>query len=281
MLNTPEISEATVWDPATGDERVADTGCLTAGYADERTLVRFFDDLTAGLFDLVTERRVPPQLDLDITGVTAAQISPQAGLVAIGHEDGSVTFYDRSGTEPFPPLQTPGAAYVESISDDGGLIVVTTLSDVGTVYDTHTGRSVAGPAPGLRTAKFGPDESSIFAATTDGHLVELAVPTLRPIGDPFPTLAAPGFNVNVSDDGRTVEVVDTSNNVTLYDTATRASLGDPFVLGEPAELLNAELAPSGRFTVLGTSDGVETWNLVPDHWRDAACTSKPRTWAKA
>ena len=272
LLTGAEIrSDYSVWDPLGGERLVDDPGYLLAGYSGDRTLVGFFEDLTAGQYDIDTQQRIPPEIELSISGVTNAIISPQAGLVAIGYEDGRVIFYDRSGTQPFPPLETPGAAYIQALSADGGLVAITSVSDTGTVYDTHTGREVAGPVPGLATAVFSADEESLLAGTSDGHLVELALPSLQAVSPPFPPLGSRGTNVNTTDDGRMVEVVDSNNSVTIYDTVTRTQLGDAFVLGPPADTLNAELAPNGEFIVLGTDHGVETWDLVPDHWRDAAC----------
>lgn len=260
-----------VWDPVTAEPLGDDPGYLLAGYSGDRTLVGFFDDLTAGQYDIDEERRIPPTIELSIAGVTGAVISPQAGMVAVGYEDGTVVFYDRSGTQPFPPLHTDGAAYVGAVSDDGRLVAVSSVSDIANVYDTDTGRVVAGPVTGVRWVEFGADDDTLFAATTDSRIVELDLPSLQPAGRAFPTLGAPGANLNISDDGSLVMVVDSSNRLTVFDAATRTPLGDPFVLGDPAEPLNGELAPNGQFVVLGTTDGAEVWDLVPEHWSETAC----------
>ncbi len=262
---------AQVWDPVSGRAIVEHIDMRLGGYTGDRTLLGLFSDLTAGLYDIDAGHRIPPPIEFDATGFVNAIISRQTGFVAVGREDGTIDFYAANGERPFPSIQADGAARIQALSNDGRLIFVASLSGQGSVYDTHTGELVAGPVSGVSAAIFRPDSEAVFVAANDGGLEELALPSLESIGEPFPDIKGVGLNLNISDDGRTLGVADLSNRYSVIDTASRSVIGDPIQLGSLVAAQNGELSPTGGFMVLSREDGVETWDLVPDHWRDAAC----------
>ena len=49
-----------VWDPQAGQRLLSDLPILAALFYGDRTLAAFFDDLTAGRFDLESQQRILP-----------------------------------------------------------------------------------------------------------------------------------------------------------------------------------------------------------------------------
>lgn len=268
-------SDWQLWDPRRGVRLAPLPDVVLAGFTGDTTLAAVFSDLTAGQYDIEAGRRVPPVIEFDAAGITGGIVAPDRGVLALGYEDGTVTFYDRSGGHPFPDLDTGAAAYVYALSPDGRLVAVGSVGDDVTVYETASGRVVAGPLTGVAVVEFSPVADHLFVSRVDGRLEEVALPSLEPVGAPFPP-GGVGLFMHVSADGSLLHVVDRSNHNTLVDVAARAPVGDRFVLAPPAQVQSAALDPNGEFIVLGRDDGVETWDLAPERWREVACRAAGR-----
>ncbi|MET0826527.1 MAG: AAA family ATPase, partial [Acidimicrobiales bacterium] len=130
----PIGGEFSVWDPQAGQRLLSDLPVLSALFSGDRTLAAFFDDLTAGQFDLESQQRIPPQLELSPGGVTAAVASASTDIRAVSYNDGRVLFFDRSGDADIPDLDLGVFAWVDDFSADGRRLTVRT-EDRFHVYD--------------------------------------------------------------------------------------------------------------------------------------------------
>lgn len=264
-----------IWDPRTGQLVDGDVPIVGGVYADDRLLAAYFADLTAGLYDIDRRRRVPPQFDLTSVGATEAVANADAGLLALGHEDGTVEFFDRTGASPYPTLRVDGVAQVQAISDDGGQVLVTSSIGSGAVYDTRTGQAVTGPLSGVVAAEFASGGAGLFVATEDSRIQELSLPELEPVGEPFPPLPSIAQDLSVSDDGRTLAATDFSRQALVFDAGARTQIGDdvPLASGDldPSLFTRSHLSADGSFLVAQGARQIETWDLEPEHWRRAAC----------
>ena len=140
----PIGGEFSVWDPQAGQRLLSDLPVLAALFSGDRTLAAFFNDLTAGQFDLESQRRIPPQLELSPAGLTGAVANASTGIFAVSYSDGRVLFFDRSGDADIPDLDLGVFAWVDDFSADGRRLTVRT-EDRFHVYDLATGEEVGEP----------------------------------------------------------------------------------------------------------------------------------------
>lgn len=271
----PSGTRWSVWDPRGRRLLVDDIPILLGGYAGDRLLVGYFEDGTAGGFDVDRGRRVPPEVELSLDESTGAITIPEIGLIALGHEDGVVDFFDRDGGRPYPAFDAGGWARVRAVSDDGSMVVVTSETDAATVYATADGSVVAGPVEGFQMGEFTADDKGLYLATEADGLREVSLPNLEPVADPFPPLPASINNLTLSNDGRLLSASDISGRLRIHDVATRIQLGDDILLGpqdgDPTITGIGDMAADGTYAVIEGADGIEAWDLEPDLWREVAC----------
>ena len=77
--------------------------------------------------------------------------------------------------------------------------------------------------------------------------------------------------MDVSLDGRTLLNVGRNNRLTLYDLTRDIVLGEPIVSGIVG-VRGGYLGADGKTLVVASRDGVQLWDLVPEHQALAACT---------
>lgn len=258
-----------VWDPRRG-RRLAGLPVLVAAFAGDGTLAAFFNDLTAGFFDLDTEERIEPQLDLSLDGIYALANAKRRGLLAVGYEDGRILFFDRSGESPGPGLEPASGGIPLGFSADGALLAVGRTNDRIDVLEVATGEQRGPPVQGLQAAFIGQSDH-LVTGSINGGLREVDTATGETIGEPFARVP-PAISLESDDAGASLAHTDYSGRVRLFDIASRTPIGIPITGSDSLGYLTyATLTPAGDLLALAGPDGVEVWDLDPDHWRVLAC----------
>jgi WD40 repeat protein/DNA-binding SARP family transcriptional activator len=208
---------------------------------------------------------------------SAAAISPDASTVAIGSQEGSVSFIDaytgrlRRGLGGQHSAPVAGAVYspsgrtVMSVGDDGKVIV----------WDPGSGRrltALPGPAGHVQDAQVSPDGTTLYTAGTGGVMLAWDLTGARGFGRSArlsPTLPccdtvtpeAPAFAL--SPDGTEFAVATADSKVGVF-SATTLRREMSFEIGSRGSPVTAlSWAPTGTTLAVGAHDGiVQVWDLT-------------------
>jgi WD40 repeat protein/DNA-binding SARP family transcriptional activator len=207
---------------------------------------------------------------------STAAISPDARTIAIGSQDGSISFVDavsgqlRRGMGGQHSSAVAGAIYspsgntVMTVGDDGKVIV----------WDPHSDRrlaSLAGPAGHIQDAQVSPDGSTLYTAGTGGVMLAWDLTGARGFGRSARLSAtlpccdsvtpeAPPFAL--SPDGREFAVATADSRVGVY-SATTLRREKSFTIASTANRVTAlSWSPTGDTLAVGAHGGiVQLWDV--------------------
>jgi hypothetical protein len=156
------------------------------------------------------------------------------------------------------------------ISRSGHRVVVgiATTAEGVVIYDGFTGERV-GAIPGVRGGYITPADQ-LFVTSFGGELTHYDLDSLEPIRS---FGGSRGFIQQVvgTGDGSLIATKGGDRSVSLYDVATGVRLGTPMTIADDAFNNYITLSTNGTRLAIPGPDGVQIWNLQPDHWVDAAC----------
>ena len=207
---------------------------------------------------------------------SAAGISPDGATVAIGSEDGSVSFLDATTGIPRRAHGGHSAAVASVVYAPGGR-TVTTVGDDGRVivWDPGSGQELTalpGPAGHVQDAQMSPDGSTLYTAGFGGVLLAWDLTGARgfgrssrlgaapPAGD---TVSPPAPALALSPDGSQFAVPLGPSTVGLFSTAT-LTRETSFSIGPSAGPITAlAWSPDGGSIGVGADSGlVEVWDVT-------------------
>jgi WD40 repeat protein len=241
---------------------------LWAFSRDGRVLASASDDLS--LWDVPTGQlqAVFPQP----TWVTALALRGDAGLVATGHEDGSVCLWDAANDEQLHDLrghQRPVSAL--AFSADGTRLASAGEDRVIRIWDAATGRECAvleGPKDRIPAIMWHPQGHRLYSAGWDTSVwvwdVVAAAPVILLNGHASQVQA-----LAITADGSRLACADSGQTVHLWDLATHRALR--VLRGFEGEVRCLAFSPDARMLGCGGTDRVvHLWNLdAPDGGSDA------------
>ncbi|MGZ4184114.1 MAG: nSTAND1 domain-containing NTPase [Solirubrobacteraceae bacterium] len=207
---------------------------------------------------------------------SAAAISPDTSTLAIGSQDGSVSFVDadtgrlrrglggQHSAAVASAVYSPSGRTAMSVGDDGKLIV----------WDPRSGRrlvALPGPAGHVQDAQVSPDGSTLYTAGTGGVMLAWDLTGARGFGRSVrlsPTLPccdsvtpeAPAFAL--SPDGTEFAVAMSGSRVGIFSATTlrREMSFETGSRGRPVTAL--AWSPTGETLAVGAHDGiVQIWDL--------------------
>jgi DNA-binding SARP family transcriptional activator/outer membrane protein assembly factor BamB len=264
-----------VWDPV--HDRMVDpldgfTQVTWAGPPGQ--LAAVFADGVGGFYNLNTRSRVAGA-DFEVDGRIAIVSEPVGGTrLYVGYTDGRIRTLDTTTHRWVgPTIALGGAPGTVSATTDGARIVVTSFQRGTwwlTVHDGHTGEQVGDAVPNLNAAQVGPD-GTLVATNLTGEITEYDLDTLNPLGS-FP--GARGLIVNnqihFSSDGKVLAATSHDRTVSIYDVPSRVRIGEPIPIEMPSAGATS-LRPDGMAIAISDGNGIEIWDLNPQHLADRAC----------
>jgi WD40 repeat protein len=156
------------------------------------------------------------------------------------------------------------------LSRSGHRVAVGTANNrVGVVfYDGFSGEQV-GTIPGVNGAYITPTDQ-LFVTSFGGELTQYDLDSLKPIRT-FGGSRGYIQQLIGTGDGTLVATKAGDRSVALYDVASGIRIGTPLTTsaGNPPDPI--ALSTDGTSLAVPSSDGVQIWDLEPDHWADAAC----------
>jgi WD40 repeat protein/DNA-binding SARP family transcriptional activator len=207
---------------------------------------------------------------------SAAAISPDASTIAIGSQDGSVSFVDAAtGRLRRGPGGQHSAAVADAVYSLSGRTVMT-VGDDGRVivWDPRSGRRLAamsGPAGHVQDAQLSPDGSTLYTAGTGGVMLAWDLTGTRGFGRSARLSAtlpccdsvspeAPPFAM--SPDGTEFAVATASSRVGVFSAAT-LHREVSFAIASTANPVTAiSWSPTGKTLAVGAHDGiVQLWDI--------------------
>ena len=207
----------------------------------------------------------------------AAAISPDARTIAIGSQDGSVSFVDadtgglrraqggQHSAAVAAAVYSPNGRTVMTVGDDGRVIV----------WDPRSGRrlmALPGPAGHVQDAQVSPDGSTLYTAGTGGVMLAWDLTGERGFGRSARLSAslqccdsvtpeAPAFAL--SPDGTELAVAAGDSKVGVYSTTTLRR-EKSFAIGSTANRVTAlSWSPTGKTLAVGAHGGiVQLWDVT-------------------
>jgi WD40 repeat protein len=115
----------------------------------------------------------------------------------------------------------------------------------------------------------------VAAAHGNGRIAFYRARTLEPAGAPLRESPGETEQLSFSRDGRLLLVRGATGSIRLVDTASRIQLGEPIEQGLDRHRV-AALRPDGGELAVRTDDGLRVWDLQPQHWVRAVCSTVGR-----
>jgi class 3 adenylate cyclase/WD40 repeat protein len=141
------------------------------------------------------------------------------------------------------------------------------------IYDGASGEQI-GQIVNVNGAYITPADQ-LFATSYSGRLTQYDLGSNQPIRS---FGGSRGFVQQVvgTSDGTLIAARSGDGSISLYDVATGVGLGTPLPITEnPVDARDADkniaLSLDGTRLAVPTTDGVQVWDLEPQHWVDAAC----------
>lgn len=173
------------------------------------------------------------------------------------------------------PMSVPGSPVALRYSTDGGALHVGDRDGRFWRLDTVSGRtgeagSVSPNGSLVTSMAFSPSTDRVAMSTTERRIVIADPVRASAEGAPLQSgnsdLGVPGF----SEDGSWLAAADDDGALHLWDLDGRREVGSPLRMGTFA--VDAPVFVDGdRRLVVGTSEGLMSWDLDPTTWRRVAC----------
>jgi WD40 repeat protein len=207
---------------------------------------------------------------------SAAAISPDAHTIAVGSQDGSVSFVDADTGRLLRGQGAQHSAAVASVVYSPSGRTVMTVGDDGRVivWDPRSGRRMAalpGPAGHVQDAQVNPDGSTLYTAGSGGVMLAWDLTGARGFGRSARLSAslqccdsvtpeAPAFAL--SPDGSEFAVATADSTVGVFSAATLRR-EKSFAIGSAANRVTAlSWSPTGKTIAVGAHGGiVQMWDV--------------------
>lgn len=244
---------------------------------------------TVVLYDVATRR---PVASRRVPLAWALDFDPSGDLIAVGQEDGRVSFLDAHTLAPVgTPIRQPAKPYADGVyfhgdlrwSNDGQLLVLPYVqADKVTVWDAAARRveatiTVQAPAQ----AAFSPDGRLLVIGDNDGTPSFWDTRTWRRVAKPVQGHSSPITTLSFSPDGRTLATAGPGDEqVILWDVASYRQIGSALPRNGPT--LAVTYHPDGRRVIALSSTGRGTvWGVDPESWKRRACRIANRNLTRA
>jgi WD40 repeat protein len=212
-------------------------------------------------------RTLRPLRRFPVSG-TAAAVSPDGRLAALGAGDGSVRLLDlRSGALRTAAGRHDGRVNAIVFAPDSRTLVTSGADGRAIVWDAAHATLVerlAGHAGPVSQTAIAPDGRTAFSASDDGSVIAWDLRGTRRLGRPFDAGAGnPGrASLAVAPRGSAFAVPERDGYVRLFDARSLASLARIRVGG--GAVTAVAIAPDGRTLVTGSADRtLKLWS-IPD-----------------
>lgn len=230
----------------------------------------YLDRLQVDRRDLTSGTYVGPSFRIDIAGVVQASVTSD-GQVIVAYEDGSLRRFGSDGHEiGHPWKRLPFAADSHVVLSAGGRYVGAGGDDALILRGTD-GRALWRADDRFLTG-FSPDGRLVGLLAGDGTLEIRASATGRMVRRVRIDPTYVTYDLSHPD----AHLASTGEEAQLYDPKTFRPLGDPFPSIDTPRLLG-----TGDRLATNTAQGVQIWDLDPDHWVRAACAMAGRNLTKA
>jgi WD40 repeat protein len=220
-------------------------------------------------FDAATMRRLR---SAPISPGGTAAIDPTGSIVALGTEEGAVSFVDvATGAVTAGPGGHSSAVVREEFSPDGKLLASTADDGSVIVWDPRSGDAVEtlnGHAARALGLAFGSDGRTLYTSSLDGAVFEWDVGSKRRFGIPYDAHAgAPTANfdapllppLEISSDGKLFAVRLSNPQIGIFSTDSARKVR---ALDLGGEIFTFAWSPSGEdVAVGGTSGRAEIWDV--------------------
>ena len=218
-------------------------------------------DKSVTLWDLSSRQQV---LKLPGTGTAVASLAlaPDEKALAGTFYPGTFVVWDlNSGKQKFEgysQIENPGIAF----SSDGKRLAVGMRDNLVQILDADTGsslQSMSFPKGTLGLMFFSPDDSRLFATTTDGLIYSWNLHDGRLLGfDESHTNEVMSFSF--SPDGKSVATGSVDRTLKIWDVATGKQIRT--IIGHGGWVTSLDWSADGRHLLSGDSDGLmKVWDL--------------------
>jgi hypothetical protein len=197
------------------------------------------------LWDVTTHRPLGQPITLETPAYSLAfspdtvsgagyQSNASGYVLALGHDDGTITFWDVITGQPL-------------------------------------GKPLTGHSAGVKSLAFSPDGELLASGGWDNTVILWDVASRRPIGQPLTDHTGGVYSVAFSPSGHMLASGSRDATVILWDVATRRPLGDPLACQSTVD--SVAFSPSGGMLASScSSEGIiALWDVSPDSWQERAC----------
>ncbi|HEY9376142.1 MAG TPA: WD40 repeat domain-containing protein, partial [Jiangellaceae bacterium] len=268
-----------------GDVRIIDGGNgealdpladikMAAPMPDRTRLAAVFTDGTVGAYDLDRRARSGAGVDVGFVPEGITTIGDRALVWAGGRLQG--IDLDRAASVP-PEVDQEAVINVAVAPDSNHLLTLDGFYGLLQRRDSHTGDSLGEGIPGFNL--LAATGGTLVANTSDGQLLVLDPDRLTAVGAPLPAITGPAAAMALSGDGRRLAVLGADRALRFYDVPSRTQLGDELPVGREGAAV--AIRADGLQAAAATDQGVVIWDLVPDHWVEAACLLAGRNLTRA
>ena len=241
-------------------------------------------NLVVGSYDLSTSTLHSQGAVLPVAGLFGSAYGGSRAWVAYqkgreGHTTEIWTIGGATGKRIEPTIESDGSIIGMGASPDGKRLAVANGDVV--IYDTTSGKEVKRIHGHALGGVHFTETGNLMVWTSGGELTVYDLATLAPV---LTLPGSRGYLLDVQSDTKDSMIASLGGDrsVALTDVATGASIGSAIDIAD-GEVIAMALRPDGRELALGGSndEGMQIWDLDPDHWVDAACHVAGRNLTRA
>lgn len=199
---------------------------------------------------------------------------PSAGgtrFYALLNSPGEVWTFDAETLERIEPsIRVDGTPAWVSATRDGSHVVITHFGEAGpttAVFDGKTGEPIVGGLVGPRWTSV--SLNGLLVGAEGGAITQYDLMTLEPIAV-LPGARGEVNSMQWSEDEQVLLATSNDQTVSVYDVATWTRIGDPIHADAPLGF-PGHLRPDGGAVIVTVRNGVEVWDIDPEHLAAEAC----------
>ncbi len=202
--------------------------------------------------------------------------SPGGNVIAVGDNDGLVTFWDvATGMEASPPIQAFTDRIISLSYSKDGRLLATASRDSVKLWDAQShepyGELISGHSDGILKLAFSPDAKLLATASRDTTIRLWDVTTGEQFGEPLAGHSNWVMDVEFSPDGQTLASASGDRSVILWDVQLGRMIDQPLT-GNQDWVNTISFSPDGTHLVSGSRNGqVMLWQVGLEDWISRAC----------